>query len=112
MALPQKSLSDQGEGGKWVILLAVLGMALSACAGPQTQGSIPSPAAVFTVRSGEALAVIGVQQGDAPSGRGEADRLRDPRVGFGLNSLLAESLFDTGQFRLIEEKDVRQRNLL
>ncbi len=112
MDLPQQRLCDQGEGGTWVILLAVLGMALSACAGPQTQSSVLSPAAVLTVRSGEALAVIGVQQGDAPSGRGEADSLREPRVGFGLNSLLAESLFDTGQFRLIEEKDVHQRNLL
>jgi len=112
MALPQKRLGDQGESGKWVILLAVLAMALSACPGPQTQSSGASSAAGLTVRSGEALAVIGVQRGDPPSGRGEADSLRDVRVGFGLNSLLAESLFDTGKFRLIEEKDVHQRELL
>jgi len=85
---------------------------LVACAGPETQGGVPSPAAGLTVQSGESLAVIGVQRGDTPSRSGEAESLRDRRVGFGLNSLLAESLFETGKFRLIEEKDVRQRDLL
>lgn len=112
MELPQKRLCYQGCDGKWVILLALLGMTLLACAGPAMQGGVPSPAAELTVQPGASLAVIGVQRGDTPSQSGESASLQDHRVGFGLNSLLAESLFDTGKFRLIEEKDVRQRDLL
>ena len=112
MELLQKGLRYPHCGGKWATLLALLGMVLGACAGPQTQSGVRSPAAGLTVRSGESLAVIGVQRGDASSRSGEADSMQDRRVGFGLNSLLAESLFDTGGFRLFEEKDVHQRELL
>ena len=112
MDLLQKGLRYPQCGGKWIALLALLGMVLGACAGPQTQSGVRSPAAGLTIRSGELLAVIGVQRGDTPSRSGEADSVKDRRVGFGLNSLLAESLFDTGRFRLVEEKDVHQRELL
>jgi hypothetical protein len=64
------------------------------------------------MRSGESLAVIGVQRGDTPSQSDTSAQLQDQRVGFGLNCLLSESLFDTGKFRLVEEKEVRQRDLL
>ena len=97
---------------QWTVLTVLLGMVLVACAGPALHGEVPSSAMGLTVQPGEALAVIGVQRSDAPSRNGEDASLRDRRVGFGLNSLLAESLFDTGKFRLIEEKDVRQRDLL
>src|SRR5262249_35253004 len=112
MELLQKGMRYPQCGGKWIALLALLSMALGACSGPQTQSGVRSAAAGLTIRSGELLAVIGVQQGDTPSRRGEADSVKDRRVGFGLNSLLAESLFDTGRFRLVEEKDVHQRELL
>lgn len=107
-----KQLHDQSRSGRWVILLALLSMVLLACAGPTMQGGRQSAALGLTVRSGESLAVIGVQRDNASSRHDEAESLRDRRVGFGLNSLLAESLFDTGKFRLIEEKDVRQHDLL
>src|SRR5262245_37602690 len=106
MDLPQERLYYQYRRGTWTILLALLAMVLGACAGSGAQGGVPSPAAGLTVQSGESLAVIGVQRDGTPSRNGETKSLQDQRVGFGLNSLLAESLFDTGKFRLIEEKDV------
>src|SRR5262245_47907718 len=112
MELLQKGLCYLHCGGTWTTLLALLGMVLGACPSPQMQSGVRSPAMGLTLRSGESLAVIGVQRGDTPSQSGEADSVKDRRVGFGLNSLLAESLFDTGRFRLIEEKDIHQRNLL
>jgi hypothetical protein len=112
MALLQKDLCYPPRRGQGTTLLALLGLVLVACPAPQTQSGVRSPAAGLTVRSGESLAVIGVQQGETPSRSGEADSVKDRRVGFGLNSLLAESLFDTSRFRLVEEKDVHQRELL
>ena len=94
------------------MLIALLGMALVACSGPEMQGGVPSPAVGLAVRSGESLAVIGVQRSDTPSQSDKSESLRDRSVGFGLNSLLAESLFDMGKFRLVEDKNVRQRDLL
>jgi hypothetical protein len=112
MELLQKRRRYQGWGGPWTTLLALLGIMLVACSGPQTPHAVPSTAVGLTVRSGESLAVIGVQRGETPSHSGEADSVKDRRIGFGLNSLLAESLFDTGRFRLIEDKDVQPRELL
>jgi len=112
MKLVQQGLRYLHCGGQWITLTVLLGMVLVACPGPQTQSDVRSPEAGLTVRSGESLAVIGVQRGDTPPRSGETDSMQDRRVGFGLNSLLAESLFDTGRFHLVEEKDVRQRALL
>jgi hypothetical protein len=112
MACLAEKLYYQNRCGKWTILLVLLGMVLVSCAGPAMQGGGPSPAAGLAVQSGASLAVIGVRQDDTPSRSGKADSLREPRVGFGITSLLAESLFETGQFRLIEEKDIRQRDVL
>ena len=108
----QQSLRYLHCGGQWITLAVLLGMVLVACPGPQTQSDVRSPEAGLTIRSGESLAVIGVQRGDTPPRSGETDSMQDRRVGFGLNSLLAESLFDTGRFHLVEEKDVHQRALL
>jgi hypothetical protein len=38
----QKNLRYQNGGGKWITLLALLGMMLVACSGPQTPSSVPS----------------------------------------------------------------------
>jgi hypothetical protein len=37
---------------------------------------------------------------------------QDRRIAFGLTNLLAESFYDTGKFRLVEEKDLPQRQLI
>jgi hypothetical protein len=37
---------------------------------------------------------------------------RERRVAFGLNNLLAEAFYDTGKFRLVEEKNLRQRQVI
>jgi len=57
------------------------------------------------------LAVIGMIQGEGQLRDTERKSLQNRRIGFGLTNLLAESLFDTGKFRLLEEKDVRKREL-
>jgi hypothetical protein len=73
---------------------------------------VPSPTPTLSLRSGETLAVIGVTQEEGQLGDTERQNLTDRRIGFGLTHLLAEALFDTGKFRLREEKDVRQREIL
>jgi curli biogenesis system outer membrane secretion channel CsgG len=89
----------------------VLGLTFVAQACAQTSVSAAVPGATFALKTGTMLAVIGVSQ--------EA-QLRGPdrkspeysRIGFGLATLLSEVLFDTGKFRLMEEKALQKRELL
>ncbi len=70
------------------------GIACAAANGPDV--SAPPPASLQT---GQSVAVIGVRtSGDAGGDLGDA------KVGFGLNQLLAEELYDSGHFRLLEGK--------
>jgi hypothetical protein len=85
---------------------------LLACAVPATHRDVPSAATSLWLHSGATLAVIGVRRGERQSGNGASASVDDRRVGFGLTSLLAEFFFDTGKFRLVEEKDVRKREFL
>ncbi len=66
----------------------------------------------LSLRSGETVTVIGIYQGKHQLRKKARKRLQDRRIGFGLTTLLAEVLFDTGNFRLQEEKDIQQRELL
>lgn len=56
------------------------------------------------------MTVIGVQ----PEAQDEDDAksIDQPSMGLGLNSLLAESLYDTGRFRLVEHRDAAEREYL
>src|SRR5262245_52834180 len=86
-----------------------LGVVLGACSAPSTPSS-PTPSTIaLTLRTGERLAVIGLQQGEA-----SRDSLspREPWVGFGLTLMLTDSLCEFGRFRCVEEKEVHQRELL
>jgi hypothetical protein len=95
---------------RWALLIGLLGVAGAACTSPGTSGTVPS-APDLALRAGATLAVIGVK-GERQPGSGDSPGVQDRRVGFGLTSLLAESLFDTGKFRLVEEKEVRKRELI
>jgi curli biogenesis system outer membrane secretion channel CsgG len=70
------------------------------------------PAPALVLQPSELLAVIGVQPESAQRDETDRKNLQNTRIGFGLNNLLAEALFDTGKFRLIEEKEVRKRELI
>lgn len=91
---------------------ALLCLILAACRSPETRSSGAPPPAALMLRPREALAVIGVKQDESQHMKDSTETVQDRRIGFGINTLLAESLFETGQFRLVEEKDVRQRELL
>jgi hypothetical protein len=71
----------------------------------------PAPP-VLSLQHGALLAVIGVIQEENQLRGPEKKKLADHRIGFGLTQMLAELLFDTGKFRLLEEKDIHQRQLL
>jgi hypothetical protein len=61
---------------------------------------------------GKTLAAIGVKPQGKNGTRTDDVAWQDRRVAFGLTALLAESFYDTGKFRLLEEKDLPQRRLI
>ena len=97
---------------KSILLAVVLSVVLLACAAPATRRDVTPVAPPLALHSGATLAVIGVRRGESQPGNGTSASVDDRRVGFGLTSLLAEFFFDTGKFRLVEEKDVRKREFL
>jgi hypothetical protein len=103
---------DRHLWGKFVVLMAMLCVSLGACTGSTAHRSTPSPTPPLSLRTSEILAVIGVQQGKNQLSSADSQGLQDRRIGFGLSKLLAESLYDTGKFRLVEEKDLHKRELI
>jgi len=78
---------------------AMFFLACSACS--QSTGRVVS---TYTPTTSARLAVVGV------SNSLEDDDWRDLRVGFGLQGMLTEALYETGFFQLIEEKqEIRAR---
>jgi len=104
----------QSQGLWWelFVLVGVISPLLTACSSPQVRGVPSSPTPTLSLSAGETLAAIGVKPQQHNASGAEDTAWRDRRVAFGLNNLLAESFYDTGKFRLIEEKDIRQRQLI
>jgi hypothetical protein len=114
---------DQEAGGQMVMhprlrpmvfclgMVVGLGVMPSGCASTaRPQGA--SSELPLSLTPGQRLAVIGIRPNEAQGTAAADQTLKNARVGFGLTSLLAESLFDSGKFRLVEEKDLQQRDLL
>lgn len=102
---------DRHRWGKFIVLMAMLCVSLGACTGSTRHRSAVSATPTLSLRTGEVLAVIGVKQGKNQLSSADSQGLQDRRIGFGLSKLLAESLYDTGKFRLVEEKDLHKREL-
>jgi hypothetical protein len=66
----------------------------------------------LSLSTGKILAAIGVKPPGKPGSDAEAAAWQDRRVAFGLTNLLAESFYETGEFRLVEERDMRQRQVI
>ena len=75
----------------------------------QSEGHI---APALTLQTGAFVSVVGVVQGKQKLRKSTRKHLQDHRIGFGLSTLLAEVLFDTGRFRLVEAKAIEERQLL
>jgi len=92
-----------------VLLASMLCPLLVACGGPMVRADPRSATPALSLSVGKVLAAIGVK----PPGKNSSDAddavWQDRRVAFGLTNLLAESFYETGAFRLVEEKDMRQR---
>jgi hypothetical protein len=95
-----------------LFLACIVCSLLGACSGPSLRHTSASPPSAPSWSAGRTLAAIGAKPQEPSDARGEDPAWRDRRVAFGLNNLLAESLYDTGKFRLVEEKDLRQRQLI
>jgi hypothetical protein len=93
-------------------LISMLCALLAACSGSLVHGSTSTSAPVLTLRQGHVLAAIGVKHMDANGSGSDRTTLQDRRVAFGLHNLMADSFYDSGKFRLVEEKDVRQRQVI
>lgn len=87
-----------------IAMLGTLGITLVACTDFATRRDATVP--TLALRPGSTLVVIGVQPATDQPQREES------RVGFGLTHLVAETLFRTGKFQVLEEKTVHQRALL
>ena len=95
-----------------VLLASMLCPLLVACGGPSVRGDPRSATPALSLSAGKVLAAIGVKpSGENSSGADDAV-WQDRRVAFGLTNLLAESLYETGAFRLVEERDMRQRQVI
>ncbi len=95
-----------------VLLASILCPLLVACGGPSVRGDPRSATPALSLSAGKVLAAIGVKP-PGENGSGADDAIwQDRRVAFGLTSLLAESFYETGAFRLVEEKDMRQRQVI
>lgn len=96
--------------GESAVLLLCITLAIRV--GTATQSSVLPAVPALSLQSGERLAVIGVARGKTKLRRTDRKSLQNRRIGFGLTNLLAETLFETGEFRLLEEKDIRKREIL
>jgi hypothetical protein len=95
-----------------VLLPSALCALLAACGGPSVRGDPRSTTPTLSLSAGQVLAAIGVKpQGENTAGAEAAVR-QDRRVAFGLTKLLAESFYETGKFRLVEERNLPQRQLI
>jgi len=95
-----------------MLLASTLYPLLVACGGPSVRGDPPPGIPALSLSAGKVLAAIGVKP-PGKNGSGADDAVwQDRRVAMGLTNLLAESLYETGAFRLVEEKDMRQRQVI
>jgi hypothetical protein len=97
---------------KVCLFVCIVSSLLGACSGPTVRHTSALPPNALSWSAGRTLAAIGAKPQEPNGARGEDGAWRDRRVAFGLNNLLAESLYDTGKFRLVEEKDLHQRQLI
>jgi hypothetical protein len=102
------------QTGGWEVCLFICGISalLGACSSHSARSIPSSSTPTLSLAVGETLAAIGVKP-QRENGTGAEDAAwQDRRVAFGLTNLLAESFYDTGKFRLVEEKDLPQRQLI
>ena len=86
--------------------LVVMGCMLVWCVGV----SVAEPE--WSLKSGDTLAVVGVTRSTDRLKGMTRKQLEDRRLGFGLSTLIAETLFDSGKFRLFETRTIQERQLL
>jgi hypothetical protein len=104
----------QNQAGWWGLCLfvCVVSSLLGACSSPSARGAASSSTTVLSLAVGKTLAAIGVKP-PGENGSGADDAVwQDRRIAFGLTNLLAESFYDTGKFRLVEEKNLSQWQLI
>jgi hypothetical protein len=102
----------QGFVRRVTILTVVLGVTCLPFSGMGQSHRHTPELLPLALHNGALVAVIGVTQEENQLRGTEKKKLADRRIGFGLTQMLAELLFDTGKFRLLEEKDLRQREML
>jgi hypothetical protein len=95
-----------------VMLASTLCPLLASCGGPSLRGAPRLGTPALSLSAGKVLAAIGMKPQGGNGTSVEDATLQDRRVAFGLTHLLAESFYDTGKFRLVEEKDLYQRQLI
>jgi hypothetical protein len=95
-----------------VLLASTLCPLLAACGGPPARGDLRPVTPALSLSTGKVLTAIGVKPPRENDTGVDNAVWQDRRVAFGLTNLLAESFYETGKFRLVEEKELPQRQLI
>jgi hypothetical protein len=95
-----------------MLLASMLCLLLGACGGPSLRGTPLPVTPTLSLSAGQVLAAIGVKPPGENGSSVDAAVWQDRRVAFGLTNLLAESFYETGKFRLVEEKNLPQRQVI
>jgi hypothetical protein len=95
-----------------VLLASMLCPLLAACGGPSVRGAPLPVTPALSLSEGQVLAAIGVKPPVENGSGADAAVWQDRRVAFGLTDLLAESFYESGKFRLVEEKNLPQRQVI
>lgn len=98
--------------GSLAVQLVAISAWLALDAEAATPNNPPPPGYALALHSSQILAVIGIRQVSKGRSPTNGENLQDRRIGFGLNTMLAQELYDTRKFRLIEDRDVRRRQIL
>jgi hypothetical protein len=99
--------------GGVVGLIGLYSVLLTGCGGATRQGDpSASPPAPLSLHAGQRLAAVGFRPQGSVVAQADGAAWQDRRLAFGLNQLLAESFYATGQFRLVEARDIQRRELI
>jgi hypothetical protein len=104
----------QNQAGWWQVCLfvCVVSSLLGACSSPSVRDGSSSSAPALSLAVGKTLAAIGVKPPGKNGSGADGAVWQDRRLAFGLTSLLADSFYDSGKFRLVEEKDLHRHQMI
>jgi hypothetical protein len=95
-----------------LLLACTFGSLLVMCGNLSAQQTPQRADQTLSLPAGRVLAAIGIKAHEGVGDGTQGTIFQDHRVALGLTLLLAESFYDTGKFRLVEDKQLGQYQLI